>query len=469
MAAAWAVLGLFLLGATVLWTIGWHRGRAACDQYDYHLKVIVKFARELPHPDLHDYYSATTPGYHLVLAAAARMISENPLFLQITASAFTLALLLVFGRAVGRAGQSRGRTWIELIVLALPFATSTYVFTSGVWLLPENAGWWLALLVALPCLCGRINVRSLAWCSALLVLLVLVRQSHLWVASFVCGAAWMSSTPMADASIAGALSRPAARVRPTLAALAACLPAAGILAVFVWMWHGLTPPSFHVQHLVQSPSHINWATLPFILSLVAVFSPFFLGWLWPGIVRLWRESRPAVVLIAFASLVWAILPETTFLREPRSGGLWAIVEKLDNAGLTIAHHTSPLILLLAPIGAVLLAAWVTIIDDKRRWIVAASVGAFIAAQSLNANCWQRYHEPFLLMLFALLSAAYGSGPETSGTLRRPKILAALRIVGPLALAGLMVAVTIRGLIVERDPLLPEPKQANVSSPHDPAR
>ena len=427
----------------------------------------MKFAGELPRPDLHDYFSATTPGYHLVLAAVARVVSENPIFLQIAASGFTIALLLVFGRAVGRAGMKDGRSWLELVALALPFVASPYVFTSGVWLLPENAGWWLALLVLLPCLCGTFTGRRLAWCSALLVALVLVRQSHLWVAAAVCAAAWMRSSPAADNSIAGALARPATRVRPTLAALAACLPAVAVLAVFVWMWHGLTPPFFHDQHLVKNSSHINWATLPFILSLVAVFSPFFLGWLWPGIAKLWRESRPTVVLIALGAIAWAIIPETTFKREPRSGGLWGIVEKLDGAGLNFADHTSPLIVLLAPIGAVMLAAWLATINDKRRWIVGAAVGAFIAAQSLNANCWQRYHEPFLLMLFALISAAYGPGPEAVGTLRRSNTLAALRIVGPLALAALLGAITIRGLISERDPLLPDPKQPAVSVPHDP--
>src|SRR5947208_1657978 len=82
------MVGMFVLGASALWGMGWTRGRASCDQYDFHLKAILKFADELPRPDLHDYLSATTPGYHLVMAAVARAISREPLMLQIVASVF---------------------------------------------------------------------------------------------------------------------------------------------------------------------------------------------------------------------------------------------------------------------------------------------------------------------------------------------------------------------------------------------
>jgi hypothetical protein len=463
------MLGVFLAGAGALWGTRWTRGRAACDQYDYHLRAIVRFARELPRPDLHDYPSATTPGYHLVLAAVARLVSENALFLQVAAGAFTIALLVVFGRSLARAGDRAGRSPLELVALAIPLVASPYVFTSGVWLLPDNAGWLLALLALWPCFHGPMTARKLAWYSVMLGLLALVRQSHVWVAAPICAAAWMDRTPWLDDAIAGAWTRPSKRMSLTIRAMLACIPGIVILAAFAREWRGLTPPSFHAQHLITGGSGINWATVPFMLALVAVFSPFYLGWLWPGIAKLWRESRPLVVLLAIGAIAWSIVPETTFQREPRSGGLWAVVGLLDDSGMVIAGHTSPLILILAPVGAIMLAAWIALIDDKRRWIVAAAVVAFIAAQSANANCWQRYHEPFLLMLFGLVAAAYGASGEMAGSLRRPSTLAGLRIAGPLALAALLAAVTVGGLLFGRDPLHPDPEQRGGVMPHDPGR
>ena len=47
------------------------------DQRDYHLPVILEFARTLPTPDLSDYNSATTPGYHLLMAVAVRAGAEG--------------------------------------------------------------------------------------------------------------------------------------------------------------------------------------------------------------------------------------------------------------------------------------------------------------------------------------------------------------------------------------------------------
>jgi hypothetical protein len=465
-------VGVFLAGAAALWALRWTRGRAACDQYEYHLPAILKFARELPRPDLRDYLSATTPGYHLVMAAVARLASPDPLVLQIVAAVFTVALLLVFARALGAAGARQGRNWLELTALALPLVACPYVFTSGVWLLPENAGWLLALLTVLACLKERMSGRTLAGCGVMLTLLVVVRQSHLWAAAPMLAAAWLHATPSSDEGVAGLILRFQRRLPRLLTAGLACLPAVGVFAVFAWMWHGLTPPSFQAQHLVKGGSIINWATVPFILSLVAAFSPFYLGWLWPGLVKLWRESRLLLTIIAGAALVCSIIPETTFLREPRSSGLWNVVEGLDNAGAVFSWHgkphTSPLIVLLAPIGAVMLAAWLTLINNRCRWIAIATVAAFLAAQSANANCWQRYHEPFLLMLFSLIAAGYGASAVDPGMGRCPSMLAAWRIVGPLALAGVLAAVTVGGVAFGRDPLHPDPKQTDVPTWRDPA-
>jgi len=462
-----AMLVVFLGGASVLWATGWMRGRAACDQVEYHLPAIRRFAAELPRPNLHDYPSATTPGYHLVLAAFARAVSSDGLPLQIAASLFTVALLVIFGKALAMMAAGRERNGWELTALALPFAASPYVFTSGVWLLPDNAGWLLVLAALWPLLAGWTTRRMLTWNAMVLVLLVLVRQSHLWAAAPMCAAAWLGLTPLRDESLAGAIVRPFSRVSASIGAIVACVPAIAVVAAFAKEWHGLTPPSFQNQH----EHGINWSTFPFILSLIGAFSLFFAGWLWPGITKLWRESRPLVIVAAAAGLVLAVLPETTFLRQPRSSGLWNVVKVLDDAGLSIpwgGHpHTSPLILLLAPLGAVAMAGWIALADDKRRWVIASAIGAFVLAQAANANCWQRYHEPMLLMLFALIAAGFAR-PAADPELARHPRLAAMRVAGPFVLTACLMLVTIAGLF-GRDPLQPEPEHPSGSISNDPGR
>src|SRR4051794_39707330 len=59
-----------VLLALILW--GHDDHRASYDQNVYHLPTIRQFASELPRPDFSNYLSATTPGYHLILAILSR-------------------------------------------------------------------------------------------------------------------------------------------------------------------------------------------------------------------------------------------------------------------------------------------------------------------------------------------------------------------------------------------------------------
>jgi len=59
------------------------RGRGAFDQLNYHEQVIRRFVEQWPAPDLSDYLSATTPGYHLALAAFAEYAGESAVALRL--------------------------------------------------------------------------------------------------------------------------------------------------------------------------------------------------------------------------------------------------------------------------------------------------------------------------------------------------------------------------------------------------
>ena len=66
------VLAMTLIATIPLILSGNANGRAAADDYNYHWIAINQFAIEWPSPDISNYHSATTPGYHLILAPLVR-------------------------------------------------------------------------------------------------------------------------------------------------------------------------------------------------------------------------------------------------------------------------------------------------------------------------------------------------------------------------------------------------------------
>src|SRR5215218_6469406 len=183
-AAALAALFLALAVPLILRFQGYTR--ATWDQDAYHLPTVVKFDREWPRPDFSDYPSATTPGYHLVLAAVRRVSGADHRALRVAAALFTAGLLATFGWSVGR----RVGPWTAVAV-GLPLACSAYVFSSGVWLLPDNAAWWGVLGMLMVALRPRADWRTYAGGGAILLAVVLVRQLHLWTAAVLVVAAWL--------------------------------------------------------------------------------------------------------------------------------------------------------------------------------------------------------------------------------------------------------------------------------------
>lgn len=415
-------------------------GRGAFDQIHFHEPVVRSFAEQLARGwsalDVRDYRSATTPGYHLLLAMVARFVHPSPVLLQAVGSLFTGALLgLLAGAAAARcAAVGKPRPALRGVVLALPAMASMYVFFPGVWLLPDNLGWLLALgvgVVSLRLSHGERDSRVLllALGGALLLALVLVRQSHLWAAAMLWSGAYLGGSPRREATEPARdeplLEHFAPRARAAAAAVAATVPAFVAVAAFSRVWGGLTPPSFRAQY----GGGINAATPAFILALLGVFSVFFAGFIAPAGVRLVR-SRPLIVLAAaVAGAALAAAPRTTFLYEARATGLWNVVKHAP----VIGGHTSVVLLALAPAGAVALCAWAAALRARDRWMFLGALAAFGAAQTAGPLCWQRYIEPFLLGLLALGAASIVDVPGRAA--------AAARWWGPAALGAACALLT----------------------------
>ncbi len=420
----------------------WLVGRAAYDHLHYHLPAIERFIDELPAVDLVDYASATTPGYHLVVAGAGRLGQalglEGPILLRWLGLGFTLGLVGVVGAwTVRRMGP------MALAVCA-PLAASLYVYSSGVWLLPDNAGWlgvWLVLTLALkPRTPHEQPTTSRRWwwfaVSASLVWLVLARQIHIWALGPVMVALWLDrsrlfsardAVPALSLREAAAVLKPErARINGALLGVGLGLPAILVLGAFVALWGGLVPPRFADFHAsTRSP-----ASAAFFLSLCAGFGVFFIGWWWRGLMELAKRRRGLLMTAAAFGLVSALLPATSYSVEAgRYGALWSVGARLP----TLADR-SLLITALAPMGAVVLASWLVLVDVRSRWVLMVSIAGFAAASSFNSIAGQRYYEPFVLMLMVLLSGREAAC--RTGSARH-----AARWAGPAVLAAVLAVLT----------------------------
>jgi hypothetical protein len=203
------------------------RGRGAYDQMNYHLRVIERFAGELPTPDLTDYLSATTPGYHLVLSApsAAGVGTRG---LRLLGMLFAVGLVGVVAWFVG----VRARSGVEAAAVVLPLAASMYVMHSAMWLLPDDAAW-----LGVACVMAVSFRRKLDWVffvggGVALAWLVMARQIHVWAAAPIWAAAWLGTGDEENETIGDLLRGVPERVKRGAMGLGATIPAIAIAKLF---------------------------------------------------------------------------------------------------------------------------------------------------------------------------------------------------------------------------------------------
>lgn len=429
---ALAVLGLLyvlLVGPPI------YSGRGgpseAKDQDRYHLVVIETMMEQWPAVDLVHYDSATSPGYHLLMAAVGKAVggglARGKPAMRIVNGMLTFALLATVLFVAARfAGH-----WAAL-VLAAPAMCSPYVLGAAIFLTTDNA----ALLFVFLALGGAVTFGDGRPRRALLLgawgaLAVAVRQIHVWTA--------------APAAIAAALLSPLARVAPpsmrpasggeggwraaALAAVAFAIPFAA-LAVFVSMWGGLMPPTYRDIHNAGP----NPATFAFGLSLAAVSGAFLL----PIAARRLRWAvlrEPLLWVAALLGLLSAVAVPTSFEAPQRAyGWLWRVVELAPSAG-----ERSLLLAVMAPAGAaavfLLHRAAVEAGRGRPAGILLVSVLGWLCAQSANTMAWQRYFDPMVIVSLAWLAAMACDGAGRRGRWRWVWIGPALLAVMQLGLSA----------------------------------
>jgi hypothetical protein len=406
-----------ITAAALLLLILWGRDdhRATYDQTLYHLPTIRHFASQFPRPNLSNYLSATTPGYHLVVAAVARLggWSDRLTALKVIGALFTVGLVGTTGWLIG------GRVGFrQAVVLTLPLLCSLYVISSGVWLLPDNAGWWGVAGVMTVAMGGWRGPRT-AWLGgALLLLTVLMRQSHLWAAAPLWAAAAVA--PAGDEEEWGRSKRVAVMLLATLPSFAA-------VGYFFWLWGGPTPPS--VRDVMTGG---NAAAPAMVLAVIGVMTPFFLGYLLPARTRSARKSVLAALVGGVLGLIIGVVPRTSYSIEARRfSGLWNFVNHAPVFG-----DRSLLIIVLSCAGGVALGLWSTALPPRKAAVFLIAWAAFVAAQAANAMAFQRYYEPMVLITLALAVAHLPKDDSENRPLLR------IAPAGPILLAILLTLVTL---------------------------
>lgn len=408
--------------------------RAGYDHTLYHMPVIRSFASQWPTPDVSDYASATTPGYHLLMAAVLRALDDE----RAVRAASALIGALLAGLMVFALARARGAAWG--VTRALPLICSLYVVSSAAWALPDNAAWALVLAILLIVLRPRLRLDALALAGVTLAALVLMRQIHLWAAAPIWAAWWLGESagdgpePRLLPTRDDPMARKAARAA---IALLATLPAFLVVAWFVKLWGGTTPPEFTDR--LSGPNLVVPAT---ILTVLAMVGAFYAGdWL-PGAWRALRERTGARIAVAASlpiGLALGLIAPSSYHHEDRISHIWNVVRRLP----TLADR-SPVIVLGSVAGAMTAALIFSAMRLRDRWIMLSVLVSFAAAQSAGALAWPRYAEALVIMWVALACARMERA-DVGGMIAPVRWAHAARTPLVLGLALVQLAVTAMSL------------------------
>ncbi|MBL9141298.1 MAG: hypothetical protein JNK53_05470, partial [Phycisphaerae bacterium] len=220
--------------AGLLIFLGEPAGSWANDQTTYHLEAIQKFATELPTPDIVDYKSATSPGWHLMLALLVKA-GATTTTLRMVSAAVGVLLTLVATHTAARWTSPR-----TAALLTLPLALTPYAVGGSAWITTDVPA-LACVALSMAALLKGFGTTGLApfgrssghdrwspWGTACWAMVgVAIRQPVVWLAALIM---WRG-----------------VRERRPSAIFAAMLPVA-VLGVLVMMWGGLIPPAYRALH-----------------------------------------------------------------------------------------------------------------------------------------------------------------------------------------------------------------------------
>jgi hypothetical protein len=369
----------FYIPALPLILLDYNAGRAYSDQYFGHLPTIMAFA---DHLDFSDYESATTPGFHVLIALFAKYVSSNIVFLKLISSLITALFIAVFA---GLLHIKAGKT--KTVVLLLPMILSLYFLPDGVWIVPDNLAWLtVAAIFILTATCPP-GAGYFISTGIVLFLAVTVRQSNLWLASVPWA---VGISPLLLHGI----------VRKNKIAIAGVsflitIPAFLILYYFYHTWGALVPPAVQVRH----GRGMSYCVPAFFLSVFFIYTVFYV----PVVLQTFKKiiTRSALPFVAAGMAIGflvAVIPATDFNYDAgRFSGFWNFVRLAPNIG-----HTSVLLTITSTLGGGMLFCWLLLVDREFRFILGLAIPAFVLALIPNTLVLERYFAVFVFILLFII-------------------------------------------------------------------
>ena len=419
-------------------------GGQVFDEVHFHMPVVRVMVSEWPAVDIVNYRSATSPGYHLVLAGIRVVFGASELSLRLVHAGLSLVLVLVAAWPVARMTGPLFAFACGMVVL-----TSSYIFGASAFLTTDNAALLFVSAALLPCVFGRApragegagwrapGVGLLLLAGLMATAAVGVRQVHVWLAAPIGVAGLVASglvwTPAWLRRAEGGESPSRARF------IAGCLAAAAPMALLGWfvlIWGGLMPPAYRHIH----GAGFNFAQPPLALGAIGLLGVFLIPAA-SGVLRTPRRLVRPVLIGGAMGLASAKLSPTSFDPEAgrQFGWMWQLVQRTP----AVADR-SLLLLALAPLGgAVLGVFWLAARDRGRAThatMVLLALVSWSAAHSANSQAWYRYVEPMILVALVWL-AVLAWAPVPGEPERETKRARVAAVLGPAALAFVMLGMS----------------------------
>ena len=198
-----------------------------------------------------------------------------------------------------------------------------------------------------------------------------------------------------------------------------------VLGAFVVLWGGLVPPSFQPGgDGVQHSGGLNLAVAPFVLTLSGVYAiPALLVFL-----PMWREDprirRAALWGAAVGLLVGIALHSGPGKDLGRVGGwVWTLAERLPVVG-----GRSVVLVLGAVLGGFTAGTFFGLLESAGRsraaWLLIGFALSFVAAYTANAQAFQRYFDPPVLLALGWGLALVVGARTSAGPLSGSRVAAA---------------------------------------------
>jgi hypothetical protein len=368
------------------------------DELTYHVPTIMRFAGQLPFPDLSAYHASQTPLFHLLMAYAGKLVGFELWRLRLVEVLISYGVSLAVFALLHR--RLRLGRW-KALALTLLFVLSPYVYAASFRLMTDN----LALLFSVIAVERFERFRETDRLEPFVVGCVSVACATLTRQS----AAFLLCVAGVYAVLGGSGPRSWRRLGVRLGAVG--LAAVPIGALFL-TWHGLTPPGgdtspcgFCPRGLAgpdssSSDLSLNAAELTLAaagLYGTVLFAPLLLRTAGARAVLRGGVRGPLLAAAACAILL-AAFPENP---AAHVGGVTHAAGVIWNVALRLPTVLGSSILFwaLVPLGGAVL--WARLRVAPRRWLVAVFLGCFLIASLAIRLPWQKYVDPFALLALLL--------------------------------------------------------------------